>query len=209
MDNPAQWWRWTLGADWRHPEGPKSSIDNRMDHPVVQVSWEDATAYAKWAGKRLPTEAEWEWASRGGLDNPMYPWGNDPASQSSTKANFWQGVFPFDNRTEDGFVATSPIKVFQPNGYGLYDMAGNVWEWCSDWYHAQYYQTVANVISRNPQGPDVSYDPLEPFMKKRVLRGGSFLCNDSYCSGYRVSRRMSSSPDTGLSHTGFRCVTDI
>ncbi len=209
LNNVNLWWTWTIGASWRHPEGPESEISDKMDHPVVHISYDDALAYAKWAGKRLPTEAEWEWASRGGLDDPEYPWGDQAISESTDKANFWQGVFPFKNTLEDGFNTTAPVKSFPPNGYGLYDMAGNVWEWCQDKYHAEGYQEKHRVTDVNPTGPEFSYDPLERYVEKYVVRGGSFLCNDSYCSGYRVSRRMRSSRDTGLSHTGFRCVRDI
>ncbi len=209
MDNVSLWWEWVIGANWRHPEGPGSNIENRMNHPVVQVAWDDAVAYAQWLGKRLPTESEWEWAARGGLDEPIYPWGNDAADKSSNKANFWQGFFPYQNREEDGFLGTAPVKSYAPNGYGLFDMAGNVWEWCSDWYHYDAYKMSAQsgtVI--DPMGPGSSFDPQEPYTPKKVVRGGSYLCNDSYCSGYRVARRMKSSRDSGLSHTGFRCVKD-
>lgn len=202
-----QWWQWTAGANWRHPTGPGSTIAGKERHPVVQVSWEDAAAYAAWAGKRLPTEAEWEWASRGGLPDKLYPWGNEPVDVGRPKANTWQGGFPDQNTRRDGFYGTGPVKSFAANGYGLYDMVGNVWEWCADFYRADYYRTLAQTgRAINPAGPPQSYDPQEPTIPKRVQRGGSFLCNDSCCSSYRTSARMKSSPDTGLAHTGFRCV---
>ena len=209
LNDYSQWWRWTIGANWRQPEGPGSSIENRMDHPVVQVSWEDAKAYADWAGKRLPTEAEWEWAAMGGTKEAKYPWGNEPIEESFSKANFWQGSFPYINTVLDGFVGTAPVGSFSPNGYGLYDMAGNVWEWCEDKYHVAAYTRLSEMKDRtNPKGPEKSYDPMEPYAEKYVIRGGSFLCNESYCSGYRVARRMSSTKDSGFNHTGFRCAKD-
>ncbi len=207
LHNPAVWWKWTIGASWQHPEGPDSDIKDRMDHPVVQIAWEDAAAYAEWAGKRLPTEAEWEWASRGGKENMIYPWGNEDVNKGEPKANFWQGLFPYENKEKDGYFATAPVKSFPANGYGLYDMSGNVWEWCADWLDIAYYQKP-EATKANNKGPDQSYNPRMPYQKERVIRGGSFLCNDQYCSGYRNSRRMGSSIDTGLNHTGFRCVKD-
>ena len=212
-NDPSQWWVWTTGATWKHPEGPASAMDDRMDHPVVQVAYVDAVAYAKWAGKRLPTEAEWEYAARGGLDGKTNCWGNEPIDP--TRANTWQGEFPVRNDKLDGFTRTAPAKSFAPNGYGLYDMSGNVWEWCADQYRPDTYAIRAQSIEKgasadNPQGPSSSFDPNNPDAPDvRVNRGGSFLCNDSYCASYRPSARMGTTPDTSLSHLGFRCVQSL
>ncbi len=210
LDDHYQWWRYQKGADWRHPEGPESSITDRMDHPVVHVAYEDVLAYAKWAKKRLPTEAEWEFAARGGLDGKAYVWGDDFRPNGKFMANTFQGHFPDKNTGEDGFLGTSPVKAFPPNGYGLYGMAGNVWEWVTDWYRPDYYAKLAEAggVARNPKGPDDSFDPLEPRAVKRVQKGGSFLCTDQYCSRYMPGGRGKGEPDTGTNHTGFRCVRD-
>ena len=203
LDDASAWWRWTPGACWRHPEGPGSSIQDRADHPVVHIAFEDAKAYAAWAGKRLPTEAEWERAARGGLAQRTFVWGDEPPDPS--RCNIWQGEFPVRNEARDGFARTAPVGSFPPNGYGLFDMAGNVWEWCADAYAPDAYAQVASAgaVALDPQveHPDGAGSP-------RVLRGGSYLCSDRYCTGYRPSARMSSEPQTSLGHTGFRCVRD-
>ncbi len=195
------WWDWVPGTNWRAPYGPGSSIEGKEDHPVVQVSWEDAVAYAEWAGKELPTEAEWEFAARGGREAQSYAWGDVEPNDDKPCCNIWIGEFPHKSEKTD--FATTPVKTYSPNGYGLYDMTGNVWQWCADWYRPDTYR---GKVALNPKGPESSFDPSEPNVPKRVQRGGSFLCHRSYCTGYRVSARMKTSPTTSLCHSGFRCV---
>jgi formylglycine-generating enzyme required for sulfatase activity len=200
---PLQVWNYVKGANWRHPDGPASSIAERMQHPVVHVAWLDAVAYCKWAHKRLPSEAEWEYAARGGLAHAIYPCGNELVKDGKWTMNIWQGEFPDTHNVKDGFRTTAPVGSFSPNGFGLVDMAGNVWEWCNDFYRPDYYRFAPLA---NPPGPSDSFDPLEPHSPKRVQRGGSFMCSDNYCRGYRVSARMKQAPDSGTFHAGFRCV---
>jgi formylglycine-generating enzyme required for sulfatase activity len=200
------WWRWVPGACWKHPEGPGTHLKGRMDHPVVHVAWKDAAEYARWAGKRLPTEAEWEFAARGGLVGKKYVWGDEaPNEGGKWRCNIFQGRFPHDNSGSDGYPRTAPVKAFDANGYGLYGVAGNVWEWCSDWYTPDYYTKSPR---KNPTGPDSSLDPTEPnpLTPKRVTRGGSFLCSDTFCSRYKPYGRGKDEVDSGQSHVGFRCV---
>jgi len=206
LDDPSQWWEYVPGASWRHPEGLRSDLAGRANHPVVQVCWDDASAYAKWAHKRLPTEAEWEYAARGGLNQMPYVWGREPTPHGKQMANTWQGRFPDRNSKRDGYARTSPVRAFPPNRFGLYDMSGNVWEWCADWYRPDYYR---HSPRKNPRGPSDSFDPREPGMPKRVQRGGSFLCSDQYCSRYMPGGRGKGAVDTGASHVGFRCVMDL
>ena len=196
------WWHWVPGANWRHPEGPDSTIQDKENYPVVHIAYEDAEAYSKWAGKSLPTEAQWEFAAKGGLKEADYTWGNQ---YSPKKANTWQGIFPVLNNNEDGYVGIAPIASFEPNGYGLYDMAGNVWEWTKDWYHIGH-DGKANKVNPTVTNPKESFDPREPGVAKHVIKGGSYLCAPNYCSRYRPAAREAESPDTGTSHIGFRLV---
>jgi len=211
LDDPSQWWHWVPGANWQHPLGPGSFLTTKDDdYPVVHVSWYDAVAYCKWAGKRLPSEAEWEYASLGGGPARRFIWGEKPPSDTFLPANLWQGGFPYEKKPLDGYILSAPSRSFQANGYGLYNMIGNVWEWCADWYRDDTYATDLRKSgwkpTLNPPGPPDSHDPDEPFNPKRVTRGGSFLCNAEYCASYRPAARMKTSPDSGLLNTGFRAV---
>jgi sulfatase modifying factor 1 len=208
LDNPLRWWRYTPGASWRHPEGPGSSIAALGEHPVVHVAFEDVAAYAQWAGKRLPTEAEFEFAARGGLDRARYSWGNEMRHGGKPASNTWQGTFPARDAGDDGFTGTSPVTAFPANGFGLYDMGGNVWQWCADWYRPDYYATVAAAAApaADPRGPESSFDPAEPGAAKRSIRGGSYLCTDDYCARYLVGSRGKAEVSSGSSNLGFRLV---
>lgn len=194
----ANWWRQVHGADWRHPEGKQSDLDGRSHHPVVHISWYDAVAFAKWAGKRLPTEAEWEYAARGGLKQMRYPWGNTLTPRGKHQCNLWQGEFPLKNSKADGYLGTAPAKSFKPNRFGLYNMAGNVWEWCNDWFSPTFHQFGSK---ENPQGP--------PNGTEKVIKGGSYLCHRSYCNRYRMGARTSNTPTSSTGHMGVRLVCDM
>ena len=211
LDNQYQWWSYVRGANWRHPAGPKSDIRRREKFPVVDVAYQDAEAYAKWADKRLPTEAEWEFAARGGLSGKRFVWGDEFRPQDKWMANTFQGHFPQQDTGADGHIGVTAVAEYPANGYGLFDMAGNVWQWVSDWYRPDYYQQLADIggVARNPKGPTSPYDPSEPAERKRVMRGGSFLCTDQYCSRYMVGTRGKGEVSTGTNHLGFRCVKDV
>jgi sulfatase modifying factor 1 len=210
LRDPYNWWTYVAGADWRHPRGPQSSLQGLWDHPVVHVAFEDAEAYAKWAGKELPTEAEWEFAARGGLDGAEFCWGDELAPGGKLHANFWQGEFPWQNLLEDGFEWTAPVGSFPANGYGLFDMAGNVWEWTTDWYqeHAKIDSPCCTIESPRGGERDASYDPDTPGVKipRKVMKGGSYLCAPNYCRRYRPAARMPQGIDTSTCHLGFRCI---
>jgi sulfatase modifying factor 1 len=208
LNNHFQWWSYVKGANWRHPLGPDSDIKGKEKYPVVHIAYPDAEAYAKWVGKRLPTETEFEFAERGGLAGKTYAWGDEFRPKGKWMANTYQGKFPVRDEGGDGFAGLAPVAKFPPNGYGLYDMAGNVWQWCSDWYRPDYYAQLAKTdgVTSNPKGPNTSLDPAEPNEPKRVHRGGSFLCNDQYCSRYIVGTRGKGEVNTGTNHLGFRCV---
>lgn len=205
-----QWWRYQHGANWQHPDGPDTTITGRDNYPVVQVAYPDAVAYAAWAHKRLPTEAEWEFAARGGRAGQTYAWGDELKPGGKWLANIYQGKFPVKDTGEDGFAGIAPVAQFPANGYGLYDVAGNVWEWCSDWYRPDYFKQLAAAggVARNPQGPATPFDPAEPAEKKRVHKGGSFLCTDQYCTRYMVGTRGKGEVTTAANHLGFRCVQE-
>lgn len=210
LDDPYQWWKYVAGANWRHPLGPKSNLNGHWQDPVVQVTFEDAAAYAKWIGGRLPTEAEWEFAARGGLKGKIFAWGDTMSPHDMPMANTYQGHFPYQNSKQDKYAGVSPVGSYPANGYGLFDMTGNVWEWVGDWYRPDYYAELASKgVAVNPRGPATSFDPAEPGQKKRVQRGGSFLCSPEYCSRYMVGARGKGDIDIPTNHVGFRCVKDV
>ncbi len=206
----SQWWNWTLDANWRCPNGPGSTIKGLDDYPVVHVAYEDAIAYCKWAGRRLPTEAEWEYAARGKKNGTIYYWGNE-ALELNKYGNTWEGNFPVSNSLGDGFEMRAPVGSFEPNGYGLYDMSGNVWEWTNDWYNTEYYKElcIKGEIANNPKGATRAYNHSNPLAKERVIKGGSFLCSAIYCSSYRISSRMGATEDSSFEHLGFRTVLSL
>ncbi len=210
LESHFQWWDWKVGANWKNPLGDETPPEMDMELPVIHVAYLDAKAYCEWKGKRLPTEAEWEFAARGGLDGQRFVWGDEDPLHNDTLANIWQGEFPRENSAADGYLERAPVGSYHPNGYGLYNMAGNVWEWCSDLFHESYFKTIDGTkVCYNPIGPNTSYDPRDPYAIKRVIKGGSFLCHVSYCENYRPSAREGSSEDTGMPHVGIRCVEPV
>ncbi|APX99209.1 formylglycine-generating enzyme family protein [Lacinutrix venerupis] len=209
MENYGQWWTWKIGANWKHPEGPNSSIEGKDDYPVVHIALEDAQAYCKWANKRLPTEAEWESAAQGNNKNAIYTWGND-SSIVNKNANTWQGQFPIKNENKDGFKSIAPVKSYPANSIGIHDMLGNVWEWTNDLYNSNYYNKLKTLKSNiNPQGADSYYNSQNPYQVEMIIKGGSYLCHESYCASFRISARMSTSKDSGSDHLGFRTVKSL
>ncbi|AKA34580.1 Sulphatase-modifying factor protein [Flagellimonas lutaonensis] len=210
LNDYSQWWEWKVGANWRHPQGPESDIEGKENHPVVHIAYEDAVAYCEWAGRRLPTEAEWEWAAKGGLQEAIFPCGNEKEILNK-RANTWSGTFPMNNDAADGFENKAPVGSYPANEYGLYDMVGNVWEWTQDWYNANYYEerAAANDTLMNPTGPASALNRYNPYAKEKVIKGGSFLCNANYCASYRVSARMANSLDSAQEHLGFRTVLPV
>ncbi|WP_441802738.1 formylglycine-generating enzyme family protein [Leeuwenhoekiella sp. W20_SRS_FM14] len=209
LRNYIQWWVWKIGANWQHPQGPESSIKGKENYPVVHITYKDALAYCQWANRRLPTETEWEAAAHGKMHGGIYTWGNDE-KELTTKANTWQGDFPNKNMQEDGFAYAAPVASFESNSLGIYDMSGNVWEMTQDWFSVRYYQDINNnKKSLNPQGPKKSFNPENPYQQEKVIKGGSFLCDKSYCASYRISARMGQSLNSSSDHTGFRTVVDL
>lgn len=209
MENYTQWWTWKIGANWRHPEGPNSTIEGKEDYPVVHISYEDAIAYCKWSNRRLPTESEWESAAQGTLNNNIYTWGNTPELLNDN-ANTWQGVFPIKNESVDGFALIAPVKSYPSNSIGIYDMLGNVWEITGDWFNVDYYKNLdVTKVLKNPKGADKAYSPSNPYEQEYIIKGGSFLCHASYCASFRISAKMGMSPDSGSDHTGFRTIATI